>query len=131
MTRLTYIVGDTRRSIAAIPDGTVSTVVTSPPYWGRRRYTDDPDEIGTGPLGLYVAELVAIFEALRPKLRTGALVWLNVGDTASGSGGAGGDYNSGGKKDGARKYKQDASGLPTGTWCDVPGRVLHALIDTG
>ena len=55
------------------------------------------------------------------------MFWLNIADTASGSGGAGGDYNSGGKQHGRPKWKQGDSGLPSMTWCGVPDRVRLML----
>lgn len=116
-----------------IEDGTVASVVTSPPYWGRRNYTGEPDEIGRPgqPLDEYVREMVQVMRSIVPKLQKCAVAWVVIGDSASGSGGAGGDYSAGGRYAGRARYRQGASGLPGGTWCDVPGRLIHRLIDDG
>ena len=77
------IVGDARRSLAALPDGLTDCVVTSPPYFRLRDYQQD------GQLGLegHVDDWV---EGLRQTMRevhrvlvpTGT-AWLNLGDTYS------------------------------------------------
>lgn len=38
MPKATILLGDTRQRLADIPDGTIQTCVTSPPYWGLRDY---------------------------------------------------------------------------------------------
>ena len=71
------VVGDCRDLIPRLPNGSVDVVVTSPPYWGQRTSTgtgveDDPRR--------YLAELVEIFDALRPKIRDDGVLWINLGD---------------------------------------------------
>lgn len=122
---------------------TVHTVITSPPYWGRRLYGDHPDELGIEDLHVYIATLAGVFDEVARVLRPDGTAWLNIGDTAAGSGGAGGDYNAGGAKAGKPKYRQGRPTVPTGeldllgdpvlamipnqSWCDVPGLVAAAL----
>src|SRR3990167_5910508 len=66
-----------------------------------------------GQLGLektpeeYVANMVKVFRFVWKKLRKDGVVWLNLGDTYAGSGGAGGDYNEGGLKEGQPKWKSN------------------------
>lgn len=121
----------------------VQCAVTSPPYFGRRRYGNDPGEIGQGDLHVYIRDIVSVFRVVASVLAPSGVGWLNIGDTAAGSGGAGGDYNAGGSKDGQPKYRQgrctietvdrDLFGdpvlweIPDGQWCDVPGLVAMAL----
>jgi len=126
---VTYYVGDARRALNRLDDDSVACVVTSPPYWGRRSYTDLPDEIGRGSLDDYLDDLVDVFEVVQRKLSSDGLCWLNVGDTAAGSGGAGGDYNVGGRHAGKPRYRQGDAGIVGHQWCDVPGRLLHRLQD--
>lgn len=38
MSKATILLGDTRQRLADIPDNTIQTCVTSPPYWGLRDY---------------------------------------------------------------------------------------------
>lgn len=65
-----------------------------------------------GSLGLeptpemYVAHLVEVFSEVRRVLRSDGTAWLNLGGTYYGSGGAGGDYNEGGLREGQPRWKQ-------------------------
>jgi hypothetical protein len=49
--------------------------------------------------------LVEVFRSVRELLTDDGSFWLNLGDSYAGSGGAGGDYRPGGKKEGQHKYK--------------------------
>jgi site-specific DNA-methyltransferase (adenine-specific)/site-specific DNA-methyltransferase (cytosine-N4-specific) len=112
-------------------DESFNAVITSPPYWGLRTYGHDEREIGGGSLTTYLQDVCAVADEIWRVLRTDGVFWLNIADTASGSGGAGGDYNSGGKQHGRPKWKQGDSGLPGMTWCNVPSRVSIMLQDRG
>lgn len=100
-----------------LEDGSISTIVCSPPYWGLRDYgdsksiwDDDPSchhvwspinnkcfdcNAWLGQLGLeptyklYVKHLVAVFEKLKTKLRDDGTLWVNIGDTYAGGNGIG------------------------------------------
>lgn len=136
------IVAADARTIPLRP-GSVRCVITSPPYWGRRLYGDHPDELGIEDLHVYVANLSAVFRQVADVMTDDAVAWLNIGDSAIGSGGAGGDYNTGGSKAGRPKYRQGKATVPTGeldmlgdpilrtlpnqSWADVPGLVAAAL----
>ena len=63
------------------------------------------------------------------KSKTEIKHWLNMADTASGSGGAGGDYNKGGKQEGRAKWKQGSSGMLPKQWCNIPARVSIMMQD--
>ncbi|WP_366524734.1 DNA methyltransferase [Nannocystis sp.] len=100
-----------------MPDRSVHSVITSPPYWRKRRYlpTDHPDadkEIGQEPSpGEFLATLLSITDELWRVVRDDGTIWVNLGDTAAGSGGAGGDYNEGGDRAGQNRWK--AASWPT------------------
>ena len=74
--------------------------MTSPPYYGLRRYRDLPAE----QLGLektpdeYVEKMVAIFREVRRVLRDDGTLWLNIGDTRSTGGGKVGNCPGGGRQ---------------------------------
>ena len=54
---LTLYLGDASSVLSDLPDGTVDCIVTSPPYYGLRQYTDSELEIGREPTpGDYVDE---------------------------------------------------------------------------
>lgn len=123
--------GDARELGGFIEDGSVNCIVTSPPYWGLRAYGGDPNEIGTGSLKKYVDDMAEVGDQLWSALADDGVFWLNIGDTAVGSGGAGGDYNKGGGKDGKPRYKQGPSGLKSGQWAMVPHLVAMMLQEQG
>jgi DNA modification methylase len=112
-------------------DGSVHTIVTSPPYFGLRAYGDDPQEVGRGDIDQYLDDMAACAIEWRRLLDDGGVLWLNLGDTASGSGGAGGDYNRGGGKDGKPKWRQGASGRAPMQWLNVPHRVVEVFVECG
>ena len=62
----------------------VDTVVTSPPYWGKRHYGDIAGEVGRGGSDEYIKSLVDIFNSIPLKPR-GSL-WVNLGDKRASSG---------------------------------------------
>ena len=53
----------------------------------------------------FVMNLVAIFDEIKRVLRDDGVLWLNLGDSYSGSGGAGGDYGDGGLREGQPKWR--------------------------
>ena len=75
------LIGDVRQRLAELPDCSVQTCVTSPPYWGLRDYGHD------GQIGLeqtpdeYVAGLVEVFREVRRVLADDGTLWLNLGDS--------------------------------------------------
>jgi len=120
--------GDVRDALREIPDESVQCVVTSPPYYGLRNYGVD------GQIGLestveeYVQTMVEVFREVRRVLRKDGTLWLNLGDSYNGSGGAGGDYGPGGLKEGQPKYPgRKLNGLKLKDLIGVPWRVAFAL----
>ena len=113
-----------------IADESVHCVITSPPYFGQRDY-NIPNAIGFGQtLQEYVADLVAVFREVRRVLRPDGTVWLNLGDSYNGSGGAGGDYGPGGLRDGQPKYPgRKVQTLKPKDLIGIPWRVALALQD--
>ncbi len=82
-------VGDCIESMRAMPEKSVHTCVTSPPYFGLRDYGQD-GQIGLEPTpDEFVAALVAVFREVRRVLRDDGTVWLNLGDSYASSGVAG------------------------------------------
>lgn len=56
---------------------------------------------------LFVEHTVMIFQEVWRVLRDNGTLWLNIGDSYAGSGGAGGDYNEGGLREGQPRYKSN------------------------
>jgi DNA modification methylase len=110
----------------------VHCCVTSPPYFSLRNYGV------AGQIGLerdvteFVDKLVQVFREVKRVLRDDGTLWLNLGDSYNGSGGAGGDYNEGGLKAGQPRYPgHDVAGLKPKDLIGVPWRVAFALQEDG
>ncbi len=69
--------GDCAELVTALPDDSIDVLVTSPPYWGQRAGTGIGVEADPR---VYLAALIALFRAVRPKLKPDGLAWINVGD---------------------------------------------------
>lgn len=131
MTTQLIIAGDCIAGMRTLPDGIAHCCVTSPPYWGLRDYGHD------GQIGLedtpeaYVARIVEVFREVRRVLRDDATLWLNLGDSYTGS------ANNGGESSKTMQGTQAATGnnLPSksGTGLKakdlvgIPWRVAFAL----
>ena len=128
--KATILLGDVRTTLASIADKSVQTCITSPPYWGLRDYGND------GQIGLeqspeeYVAELVAVFREVKRCLKDDGTLWLNLGDSYSGSGkGPAGNL---GKTNNERDMEDKHSaiipiGLKPKDLIGIPWRVAFAL----
>lgn len=81
------LVGDSWALARSLPSDYIQCIVTSPPYFGHREYSDDNEEIAQFEFGreedpsVYVRKLTFLFEELRRVLRDNGTVWLNLGDT--------------------------------------------------
>jgi DNA modification methylase len=80
-----------RADARAVPmdDGTVDLIVTSPPYWAQRSYTDDggshyAGQIGDEPTyGEFIDNLVACTRDWVRVLKPSGSIWVNLGDKYS------------------------------------------------
>src|SRR6185436_2458924 len=78
--------GDARERLRELPDESVQTCVTSPPYWSLRDY-GIPGQIGLEPsLPDYLESLVAVFEQVRRVLKSDGTLWINIGDSYTSGG---------------------------------------------
>jgi len=83
---ITVLTGDCRNILKTLPDQSIHTCVTSPPYFGLRDY-GMADQIGLEQTpDAFVAELVSVFREVRRVLRDNGTLWLNLGDSYAGSG---------------------------------------------
>lgn len=73
--------GNCLETLSTLPDNSVHTCITSPPYWGLRDYGHD-DQLGLEPTPEeYVQNLVEVFREVRRVLRDDGTLWLNLGDS--------------------------------------------------
>ena len=131
ITQSLLIRGSADEALERLPNGTVQTAVTSPPYWSLRDYEVDSQIGRDDSLPDYIATIVNTFEKLRTVLTDDGTVWLNVGDS----------YTSGNRRYRAPDRKNAAramsvrpttpKGLKEKDLIGVPWRLAFALQDAG
>lgn len=134
--KTTLLQGDACEMLRTLPDRSVQCIVSSPPYFGLRKYTDDAREIGHEPTpAAFVAALVAVFHEARRVLRDDGTLWVVIGDSYANDSKWGG--RTGGKhakalhgETGIGREKR-TTGLPDGTLIGTPWRLAFALQDDG
>lgn len=105
------IIGDCREVLATFPDESIDLMVTSPPFLGQRTYTGDERELGHESPAEYLNELLDLIGLMRYVLAPHGSIVIELGDTYSGSGGAGGDIAPGGMREGKHlPYRQSREG---------------------
>lgn len=134
--------GDCLELMKTLPDKSVQTCVTSPPYWGLRDYGVE------GQLGLektpeeYVSKMVEIFREVKRTLKDDGTLWLNLGDSYAqgGSGGCSGkstlqgytgDHVKLGQMQGKSLPRKAPDGLKPKDLVGIPWRVAFALQSDG
>jgi len=114
VTEALWVTGDSLTTLRALPDACVDLIVTSPPFLALRSYlpADHPDkahEIGQEATpGAFLDVLLDLTEELGRVLTPTGSLCVELGDTFSGSGGAGGDYGPRGLRDGQPEFDGSA-----------------------
>lgn len=126
---MSYIVITGDAATIDLEESSIQTIITSPPYFGQRNYGSGGAEIGRSQtLDEYIQSLVAVFRNLKHGLHRTGTIWVNLGDKRNGSGGAGGDYNKGGKREGQEKYPPTrVHGIPRRNLLGIPYRFAFAM----
>lgn len=110
MSAATLHIGDVFDVMTSLPDNSVDLVLTSPPFLALRSYlpADHPDkakEIGSEPTPAeFIDTLLALTAEWDRVLAPHGSICVELGDTYAGSGGAGGDYNADGLRDGQERF---------------------------
>jgi DNA modification methylase len=125
--------GDALTVLRDLPDGSVDSCVTSPPYFGLRDYGVEGQMGAEASPAEYVENMRALFTEVRRVLADDGTLWLNLGDSyvhkkASGPQGVVGERAS-------RTFTASGSGgyagLPEKNLLGIPWRVAFALQDDG
>jgi SAM-dependent methyltransferase len=143
MTSVRYLVGDVLDGLRSLPDGSVDLILSSPPFLALRSYLppDHPakqQEMGSEATpGEFIDALLPVIEECRRVLAPHGSLAIELGDTYAGSGGAGGDYLTTGKRAGQPKFtgsairdrrfalpRQVGAGWPRGRYADEPDAKL-------
>jgi DNA modification methylase len=75
------LLGDAENQLARLPEASIDTCLTSPPYWTARDYRD-PNQIGLeADVDDYVDRVRDVFREIWRVLRPEGTAWLNIGDT--------------------------------------------------
>ena len=132
--KLTILTGDCLNRLRDLPEKSVQTVVTSPPYFGLRDYVTN-GQLGqeTRPAD-FVAALVAVFREVRRVLRDDGTVWLNLGDSYAVNGGArayGSTDAAVGRASAPGKPRRAPEGYKNKDLLGIPWQVAFALRDDG
>ena len=124
--------GNCLDKLKELPDQSINTCITSPPYWGLRDYgegeqlglEDTPEE--------FVNNLVEVFREVKRVLRDDGTVWLNLGDSYS-SGGRTTTTNQSlrGDKDYGVTRPKPSKGIKPKDLIGIPWRVAFALQQDG
>lgn len=135
------LVGDCIEMMRTLPDKSVHTCVTSPPYFALRDYGVD------GQIGLeaspreFIDRLVLVFREVHRVLRDDGTLWVNMGDSYAANGvpgqsnlaALGERYRGGGaKRDTLKKPRKRLTGnLKQKDLIGIPWRLAFALQDDG
>jgi DNA modification methylase len=131
----TILEGNNIETLKKLPDKSVDCCVTSPPYYHLRTYNID-NEIGQeDTVAEYITKLIGVFREVNRVLKPEGTLWLNLGDSYSGSGNGTNDYRTGdhirvplkGQQGGSSKDKT----FPAKNLCGVPWRAAFALQEDG
>lgn len=146
MTTATYrvLLGDALEQLRTLPDASVQTCVTSPPYFGLRSYlpsdhTDKAKEVGSEETPAeYVARLVSVFREVKRVLRDDGTLWLNLGDSYARNPKKGVKFESGSTTYMTNQQAREENrgtpipeGLKEKDLLGIPWRVAFALQDDG
>lgn len=123
--------GNCNDHLRDMPPGLFKCCVTSPPYYGLRDY-GNVDQIGLEETPeLYVQKLVAVFREVRRVMKDDGTLWLNLGDSYSGSGNGSCDYRPDGTSISANSNKygkhKPKSNLKPKDLIGIPWMVAFAL----
>lgn len=84
MSKHRILTGDVLETSRRIEDSSIHAIVTSPPYYAQRRYSDDPNsaELGREETPDEYAQRLALYlDRLFDLVRGDGTLWLNIGDT--------------------------------------------------
>lgn len=133
---------DALQGLKEMPNESVQTIITGPPYWGDRRYTTSHDEIGQEQsMFTYIRNLLNVFKEASRVLKRDGTLWLLIGDGYSTP--PVGRFNGGSEKmqtkvpdwaghaTSGRLDKVKGSGLPPKNLLGIPWRVAFGLQEQG
>ncbi len=89
-------------------------------------------DLGMEPsLKLFIQHLCDIFDRVRRVLKPTGAMWIDIGDSYAGSGGAGGDWKHGRKRHEVKWRQPKTAEVPRKSRCAVPERLVVEMLDHG
>jgi DNA modification methylase len=80
------LIGDCNMVLGSLIPDSVQCCVTSPPYFGLRKYGDSVDELGQEKTPeAFISNLVAVFAQVKKALKKDGTLWVNIGDSYNAS----------------------------------------------
>ncbi|KIU10064.1 M.BcnIB [Bacillus subtilis] len=77
---------DCRDIVSEIPKESIDLLITSPPYWAKRIYSESGELGSEHTPEIYVKELADYFDIFEPHIKKEGNLFINIGDTFFGSG---------------------------------------------
>lgn len=74
------VVGDARDVGSFVAQGSVQSIITSPPYWGQRSYGAESEIGSEATIDEYLENISNVFKACWNSLRGDGTLWLIIGD---------------------------------------------------
>lgn len=81
------LIGNCLNTLKSLPDESIHSCITSPPYYGLRDYGGEDEQIGLEETPeQFIENLVKVFREVKRVLHPSGTLWLNIGDTYCGTG---------------------------------------------
>ena len=78
--------GDSLEKLKTLESESVDVCITSPPYYGLRRYEAGPEQYGLEPtVHEYLNKLYLVMDELKRVVKDTGTVWINLGDSYNGT----------------------------------------------
>ncbi len=74
-----YYCGDALKLLSRVENDSIDCIITSPPYWGLRRY--GADSIATDNIDEFIENILAVTSQLHRVMKPSGSLWLNLADT--------------------------------------------------
>lgn len=122
--------GDAITILKQMPDECVDLCISSPPYYGLRKYGDYKEQIGLEEtFAEFMEKILAITAEIKRVLKPIGQFWLNFGDCYASEGKSGGDFGKDGKMTKGLSGRARTDELQSKCLMMMPERIALKMID--
>lgn len=122
--------GDCLEVLKTLPDKSIDSCITSPPYWCLRDYGVD-GQLGLEPtIEEYIDKLCNIFDEVNRVLKQTGTLWVNIGDTYSGAK-VGNTETNKNPNVVTNNFKKPKINIPNKCLCQIPSRFAIEMCNRG